>query len=98
MKGPSKNWLSVRGAALDRAMRTVSEPLQSLQTFYIGVCLFYIVGFFRFQFLEIGSDFTLWTAVLLLVVALCGALIPLLTASVLTLHFALLRLRRLASE
>jgi hypothetical protein len=88
----------VRGATLDRALRTISEPLHFLQTFYIGVCLFYIVGFFRFRFLEIGSGFTLSTAVLLLIVALCGALIPLLTASVLTLHFAGMRLRKLANE
>lgn len=98
MNGPSKEWLNVRRAALDRAQRTAIEPLQSLQTIYVGVCLCYLVGFFRFQLSESGSDFTIITALLLLLVAFCGVLIPVLTGSVLALHFASIRLRKLENE
>jgi hypothetical protein len=98
MNKPSKNWLCARRAALDRAQRTAIEPLQSLQTIYVSVCICYLVGFFRFQFFETGGDFTFITALLLVIVALCGLLIPVLTGSVLTLHFTSLRLKKLASE
>lgn len=98
MKRPTKNWQSLRTAVLARAERTVFEPLEPLYSIYAGVCLFYLAGFVRINFFNVGSEFTHSAALLLLMVAVCGALIPVLTGSVLTMHFAHRRLRKLACE
>lgn len=98
MDKPSKSWLDTRRAVLDRAQRTVVEPLELLQKIYAVVCICYLVGFLRFQFFETGSDFTPITIVLLLVAGACGVLVPILTGSVLAMHFTCLKLNKVANE
>ena len=84
--------------ALERAQRTAIEPLVPLYTIYAGVCICYLVGFLRFQFFDHSADFSWVSAVQVLIVAVAGALVPVLTGSVLTLHFSHRRLEKLASE
>ena len=98
MEPPSKNWQNVRRAALERAKRTAIEPLAPLYAIYAGVCACYLVGFLRFRFFDHATDFSWVTAAQVLIVAVAGALVPVLTGSVLTLHFAHRRLDRLAAE
>lgn len=98
MEKPTKNWRSLRLAVLNRAERTVFEPFEPLYTIYASVCLCYLVGFARFKFFDVGSDYTFSSVLILLIAAICGALIPVLTGSVLTIHFAHRRLRKLAGE
>ena len=83
---------------MERVRRTAIEPLTPLYTVYAGVCVCYLAGFVRFQFFDRGSDLSWITAAQLLVAAFAGALVPFLTGSVLTLHFAHRKLDKLASE
>ncbi|MBL4918010.1 hypothetical protein [Szabonella alba] len=98
MKRPSDKWQDVRKAALERARRTAVEPLNPLYSIYFGVCVCYLAGLLRFQFFDPSAGFTWVTATQLLIVAVAGALLPILTGSVLTLHFANRKLQRLADE
>jgi hypothetical protein len=85
-------------AALDRARRSALEPLNVLYPIHATACLCYLGGFFRFQFFETNGNFTLLSASLLLIVAVCGVLVPILTGSVFTLLYADRRLNKLIEE
>lgn len=98
MQQPSENWKRIRGAALERAQRTAITPLTPLYTIYASVCVCYFVGFLRFQFFDIFAGPDWITAMQLFVVVISGALVPVLTGSVLTLHVTKLRLDRLVEE
>lgn len=98
MDKPSKNWQAVRQATLDRARRRAIEPLVPLYTIYACVCMCYLAGFLRFQFFEISTEFQWITALQLLIVVISGALVPVLTGSVLATHFSDSRLQKLADE
>lgn len=98
MNKPSRNWQSTRRAVLERIQRNAIEPLEPLFKIYAVVCIFYLVGFLRFQFFVDITAFSWIDTVQLLTVAVAGVLVPILTGSVLTLHFASRRLDRLASE
>lgn len=98
MEKSSKNWQDLRRATLERARRKAVEPLVPLYTIYAGVCACYLVGFLRFQFFDHGAAFSWITAAQVLVVAVAGALVPVLTGSVLTLHFTHRKLDALATE
>jgi hypothetical protein len=98
MKKPSKNWKKVRMAALDRARRSAIEPLNVLYPAYAVICACYLGGFFWFQFFETNGDFSFLSASLLLILASCGVLVPILTGSVFTLLFASQRLNKLVEE
>ncbi|MBZ8117497.1 hypothetical protein KUD11_02430 [Roseovarius sp. LXJ103] len=98
MQKPSENWKRIRQAALERAQRTAIDPLSPLYDLYLGVCAVYLAGFLHFNLFERGTDFTWFTACLLFCVAVAGALVPVLTGSVLTLHFASKKLERLTQE
>jgi len=98
MQPPSDNWKRIRRAALERAQRTAIDPLSPLYNLYVGVCAVYLAGFLHFNFFERGIDFNWFTAFLIICVAVAGALVPMLTGSVLTLHFASKRLERLIAE
>jgi len=98
MKRPSKKWRNVRLATLDRVRRSAMDPLEPLYTIYASVCLLYLAGFIRFQFFDYPDIFNLATALQLLILAVSGLLIPVLTGSVLTLCFAHRRLQRLTDE
>jgi len=98
MQPPSDNWKRIRRAALERAQRTAIDPLSPLYDFYLGVCAVYFAGFLHFNFVAHGADLNLFTAGLLIAAAVAGVLIPLLTGSVITLHFASQRLERLMNE
>ena len=98
MQPPSDNWKRIRRAALERAQRTAIDPLSPLFDLYLGVCAVYLAGFLHFKFFDYGTDFSWFTACLIICVAVAGALVPLLTGSVLTLHFARKNLERLIAE
>ena len=98
MHPPSDNWKRIRRAALERAQRTAIDPLSPLSDFYFGVCAVYLAGFLHFNLFDYGSDFSWFTACLIICVAVAGALVPVLTGSVLTLHFASKKLERLIAE
>jgi len=98
MKIESDNWKRIRRAALERAQRTVIDPLSPLYNIYLGVSALYLAGFLHFNFFDYSIEFTWFKACLIICVAVAGALVPLLTASVLTLHFASKRLERLIAE
>lgn len=98
MEVPSKNWQKVHRATLERAQRTAIEPLVPLYTIYAGVCASYLVGLLRFRFYDHSADFTWFTAAQLVIVAIAGILVPVLTGSVLTLHFTHLKMNRLGAE
>ncbi|MCC5970160.1 MAG: hypothetical protein JJU15_09430 [Pararhodobacter sp.] len=98
MERPSKNWQDARRAALERARRTVIDPLTPLHTVYFVACVCYLVGLVRFQFFDPSAGFTWITATQLLIVAIAGAVVPILTGSVLTLHLANRKLQRLVAE
>lgn len=88
----------MRRATAVRAHRTAIEPLTPLYSAYFCVSACYLVGFLCLQFYDFSGGFTLISAILLLIVAIAGALVPILTGSVLTLHFANRKLQRLAAE
>jgi hypothetical protein len=98
MQKPSDIWKRIRRATLDRIERGVIKPLEPLYSIYVGVCLCYLVGFMKFQFFRPDGDFTLTAAMYLSLVAICGGLVPILTGSVLILHFVSRRFRRLVGE
>lgn len=98
MQQPSKNWKNIRRAVLARAQRTVVEPLSPLYDIYLGVVALYLAGFLHFNFVDDSSGFTWLTACFLIGVAVAGALIPVLTGAVLTLHFASKRMERLITD
>ncbi len=98
MNGPSNNWLSARRAVLDRAERKVFGPLSPLFTIYAVVCVYYVIGALRFQFFDQTVTFTWIEAIQILTVAVAGLLVPVLTGSVMMLHFTGRRLQMLAEE
>lgn len=98
MKRPSENWKRIRRAALERAKRTAIDPLSPIYNIYSGVCALYLAGFLHFKFFDHGTDFSWFTACLIISVAVAGALVPVLTGSILTLHFASKKLERLIAE
>ncbi|MEP1013083.1 MAG: hypothetical protein ABJM90_04860 [Paracoccaceae bacterium] len=85
-------------AALDRARRSAIEPLNVLYPAHAIVCACYLGGFLRFQFFETNGDFSILSALLLLIVASCGVLVPILSGSVFTLLYANQRLNKLVEE
>jgi len=98
MQPPSDNWKRIRRATLERAQRNAIEPFAPLYTVYMCVCAVYLAGFVHFKFLAHDAELNLLTASLLITAAIAGMLVPLLTGSVITLHFASRRLERLAAE
>ena len=88
----------MRRAVLERVQRSAIEPLETLFTVHVAVCVYYIIGHFRFQFFDHSDVFTVIEAVQLLSVAAAGVLVPILTGAVLTLHFASRRLQKLTDE
>ena len=98
MQKPSDNWKRIRRAALERAQRTTIDPLSPLYDLYLGVCAVYLAGFLHFSFFDYGTEFTWFKACLIICVAVAGALVPVLTGSVLALHFASKKLERLIAE
>ena len=98
LEKPSKKWQNLRRATLERVRRTTIEPLTPLYVIYVGVCVCYLTGFLRFQFFDHSSDLGWITAAQLLIAAFAGTLVPVLTGSVLTLHFTHRRLDKLVSE
>jgi len=98
MNRPSNNWLNLRRATLDRASRAVLAPLEPLSTIYALVCTFYVVGALRLQFFDHTVTFNAIEAIQVVSVATAGVLVPILTGSVIALHFTSRKLEKLASE
>lgn len=98
MKKPSRNWCSTRRAVLERIQRSAIKPLEPMFTIYAAVCVFYLMGFLRFQFSNDITSFSWIDTVQILLVAVAGFLVPILTGSVLTLHFTSRKMEQLARE
>lgn len=98
MQPPSDSWKRIRQAALERAHRITIDPLSPLYNIYMGVSALYLAGFLHFNFFDYSTEFTWFKACLIICVAVAGALVPLLTGSVLTLHFVSRKLERLIGE
>jgi len=98
MQPPSDNWKRIRRAALERAQRTAIDPLSPLYDLYSGVCAVYLAGFLYFNFMAHSAELNLFTAALLIAAAVSAVLMPLLTGSVITLHFVGQRMERLMDE
>ena len=98
MEKPSKNWNGIRQAVLDRARRSAIEPLEPLFKIHAAVCIYYVVGCMYFQLFDRPETLSLIESIQLLTVALAGILVPVLTGTVFTLHFASERLQKLARE
>jgi len=64
----------------------------------VGACACYLSGFLRFKLFDYSNDFGWIMALQLLIVVVAGGLIPILTGSVLTLHFTQRRLDNLMEE
>ncbi len=98
MRPPSKSWLKVRHATLERACDAAIKPLKPLYGVHLGACAIYLIGFAYLFSSDIPPEPTTITLTMLLVVAASGVLVPILTASVLTLHFANQKLRKLLND
>ena len=98
MEKPSNQWIRMRRAVLERARRTAIEPLESLFTIHVAVCVYYVVGSLYFQILDRPETFSFIGSIQLLTVAFAGVLVPVLTGSVFTLHLASERLQKLEAE
>ena len=98
MQPPSDNWKRIRRAALERAQRTAVEPLETMFKIHLVICVYYVVGFTYFQLFDNSDAFSVIDALQLISVAVAGALVPILTGAVLTLHVADLRLQKLINE
>ncbi len=98
MNKPTKRWKCLRSTVLERAQRIAIEPLEALYSIHVAVCAYYVIGFLRFRFLDHSETFTLIETMQVVSVAIAGLLVPVLTGSVLTLHFASRKLQNLANE
>lgn len=98
MEKASENWRRTRRAVLERAQRTTIDPLSPLYNIYLGVSALYLVGFLHFKFFGFGTDFTWLNTFLIVCVAVAGALVTVLTGSVLILHFVSKKLESLIAE
>lgn len=98
MQKPSDQWKRIRQAALERGRKTAIDPLSPLYDVYLGASAVYLAGFIHFNFFAAGPNFGWFAACLAIFAATAGALVPVLTGSVLTLHFARKKLERLIAE
>ncbi|UWR22623.1 hypothetical protein [Sulfitobacter sp. S190] len=98
MKKPSNKWKKLRRAALERARRNIVEPLEPLHMVLLATNALYLIGFLRLTFAGQPYDFTWISGAGILAMAFFGLLVPILTGSVLTLHFASRRFDRLMSN
>jgi len=98
MQKPSDNWKKVRRAALERARRNMIGPLEVIHLALLGASALYLAGFLRFNLFGQTGDFSLASGAFVLLVAVAGLLVPVLTGSALTLHFTDRRLGKLLRE
>ncbi|WP_299374918.1 hypothetical protein [uncultured Tateyamaria sp.] len=98
MQKPSDQWKKLRQATLERARRNIVETLEPLHAILLAASALYLIGFLRLTFASQPQDFTWITGAGVLAIALSGFLLPILTGSVLTLHFTSRRLDRLMSN
>ena len=98
MQQPSNRWKRLRDAALDRAQRNAFEPFSLLYPTYLVACAIYLSGFLYLSFVSQGGELSFARAAVILLVAIAGATIPLLTGSVVTLHLVSQRMRRLMGD
>ena len=98
MQEPSDNWKLIRRATLARARRAAVDPLSLLYNIHLAACVLYLAGFLQIQIIDYGSSFNVFSASIIVGVAITGALVLVLTGSVLTLHFSETRLHALEDE
>jgi hypothetical protein len=95
MQRPSDNWKKLHLAAIERTKRTVIDPLLPLYQLHFCICTVYLAGFMYFKFFELSSVFNILNASFLIAAAIAGLLVPVITGSVLSLHFAQRRIEKL---
>ena len=98
MQKPSDQWKKLRRATLERARRKTIEPLEFVHFTLLGASALYLAGFLRLSFFNQPGEYTLIAGGFVLAVAFAGFLVPFLTGSALTLHFAGKRFDRLLDE
>ena len=98
MQKPSDQWKKLRRVTLERTRRNIVEPLEPLHLVLLATSALYLIGFLRLTFAGQPYDFTWISGAGILTMALSGVLVPILTGSVLTLHFTSRRLDRLMSN
>ena len=98
MQRPSEKWKKLRSAALERARRNVIEPLEVVHLALVGASALYLAGFLRLNVFGQTGEFSMASGAFILLAAAGGLLVPVLTGSALTLHFADRRLGKLLRE
>lgn len=98
MQKPSDQWKKLRRAALERARRNMIEPLEAVHLALLGASALYLAGFLRLNLFGQNGEFSLVSGAFILLVAAAGLIVPVLTGSALTLHFADRRLGKLLRE
>ncbi|WP_299147251.1 hypothetical protein [uncultured Tateyamaria sp.] len=98
MQKPSDQWKKLRRAALERARRNMIEPLEVVHLALLGASALYLAGFLRLNLFGQTDEFSLASGAFVLLAAAGGLLVPVLTGSALTLHFADRRLGQLLRE
>ncbi|WP_300058492.1 hypothetical protein [uncultured Roseobacter sp.] len=98
MQKPSDQWKKLRRAALERARRSIVEPLNTLYMGLLAASAVYLIGFLRLTFAGQPDGFTLISGAAILTFGLSGLLLPILTGSVITLQFAERRFAKLIEE
>lgn len=98
MQKPRDQWKKLRRAALERARRNMIEPLEVVHLALLGASALYLAGFLRLNLFYQNGEFSLASGAFVLLVAVAGLLVPVLTGSALTLHFTDRRLGKLLRE
>lgn len=98
MQKPSDQWKRTRLATLARLQRTAFDPLFPIFCCHLWACVLFLIGFMHFSVFDQGYGYTIFTALLAICSAVAGALIPVLSGSVVALYFVNTRLNRLIRE
>lgn len=96
---PSKNWLILKRATLERVQRAAIDPLQPLYTLFAILSAIYLGGVGRFTFFSVrDGDYSWFDAAQVVSTALSGLLLPVLAGSVVILCFISKRIEQLLRE
>ncbi|MBY5933728.1 hypothetical protein KUV51_12015 [Tateyamaria omphalii] len=98
MQEPSENWKRVRLVTLERARIVAIDPLNFLYQMHTIVCALYLALFAKYFFFERALELSVTNSIGILLAGAAAVLVPILTASVLTLHFTQTKLDRIADE
>lgn len=99
MKKPSKNWLLLKRATLERVQRTAIDPLQPVYTLFAVLTAIYLGGVSRFTFFSVrDGDYSWFDVVQVASTALSGLMLPVLAGSAIVLCFISRKIEQLDRE